>query len=259
MVKRMKVRNSNSQKILPLTSASFFHYYAEPKTKVAISSSDTLELTVSKTFLDVINDLSKAFSDAIRPGGLNKPELVAPYIVENETGFDITLNLKNGDLNLHSSHFPNAHGSVSELNKSGVVFQVASADVDPDAVTTCKISPGGKAYMQVKQTTSLAKISAFGSLDNDAQKEMALHVQVSLGWIFSNNYRLARMLNCVFSLQIGEITKDVVLPIHKADRRYFPLYRDTNKEPWGIISHVRNEYGSTVITIHGVVKVSRNE
>lgn len=46
------------------------------------------------------------------------------------------------------------------------------------------------------------------------------------------------------------------MPIHKADRRYFPLYRDTNMEPWGIISHVRNEYGSTVITIHGVVKVN---
>lgn len=46
-----------------------------------------------------------------------------------------------------------------------------------------------------------------------------------------------------------------MLPIHKADRRYFPLYRDTNKEPWGIISHVRTEYGSTIVTIHGVLKV----
>lgn len=151
----------------------------EPKTKVAISSSDTLELTVSKTFIDVLGDLGKAFSDAIRPGGLNKPDMVAPYIVENETGFDITLNLKNGDLNLHSSHFPNASGSVNELNRSGVVFQVASADVDPDAITTCQISAGGKAYMEAKLSASLAKISAFGSLNEDTQKQMALHVQVS--------------------------------------------------------------------------------
>lgn len=151
---------------------------SEPKTKVVISSSDTLEVTVSKTFLDVLGDLGKAFSDAIRPGGLNKPDLVAPYIVENETGFDVTLNLKNGDLNLHSSHFPNANGSVNELNKSGVVFQVTSADVDPNAVTTCQISPGGKAYMQAKHATSMAVISAFGSLNDDSQKEMVLHAQV---------------------------------------------------------------------------------
>lgn len=47
------------------------------------------------------------------------------------------------------------------------------------------------------------------------------------------------------------------MPIHKADRRYFPLYRDTKQEPWGIISNVKTEYGSKVITISGVLKVSR--
>lgn len=64
------------------------------------------------------------------------------------------------------------------------------------------------------------------------------------------------MISKTFRSQIGDIAKEVILPVHKADRRYFPLYRDTNKEPWGIISHVRNEYGSTVVTIHGVVKVN---
>lgn len=152
----------------------------EPKTKIAISSSDTLELTVTKTLLDVLQDLGKAFSEAIRPGGLTKPELVAPYIVENETGFDITLNLKDGQLNLHPSHFPNSSGSVSDINKSGVVFQTASADLDPNEVTTCKISPGGKAYLEAKKEAALAVISAFGSLNNDSQNEVSLNVQVHI-------------------------------------------------------------------------------
>lgn len=58
--------------------------------------------------------------------------------------------------------------------------------------------------------------------------------------------------------QIGDIDKEITLPIHKADRRYFPLYRDTKQEPWGIISNVKTEYGSKVITISGVLKVSVN-
>lgn len=133
---------------------------------------------MTKTLLDVLQDLGKAFSDAIRPGGLNKPDVVAPYIVENETGFDITLNLKSGALNLHSSHLPNSEGSVGDLNKSGVIFQTPSTDVDPNEITTCKISPGGKAYMQAKRESALAVITAFSSTSNEAQKEMLLHVQV---------------------------------------------------------------------------------
>lgn len=205
---------------------------AEPKTKIAISSSDTLELSVTKTSLDVLQDLAQAFSDAIRPEGLTKPDIVAPYIVENDTGFDITLNLKRGSLNLHSSHLPNSNGSAGDLNKSGVIFKASSTDLDPNQITTCKISPGGRAYLQAKQEHKMSIISAFGA-SNDANLKESL-------------------LYCL----VGDIDKEITLPIHKADRRYFPLYRDTKQEPWGIISHVRTEYGSTIVTIHGVLKVS---
>lgn len=202
---------------------------AEPTTKIAISSSDTLELSVTKTSLDVLQDLGQAFSDAIRPEGLNKPDVIAPYIVENDTGFDITLNLKRGSLNLHSSHLPNSSGSTSD---SGVIFQASSANLDPSEITTCKISPGGRAYLQAKREYKLSIISAFGSNDETNLTDS--------------------MLYCL----IGNIDKECTLPIQKSDRRYFPLYRDTQQEPWGIISHVRTEYGSTIVTIHGVLKVA---
>lgn len=158
-----------------------FYFIAAPKTKIAILSTDTLELSVTKTFLDVLQDLGKAFSDAIRPGGLTKPELIAPYIVENETGFDITLNLKNGDLNLHSAHFPSIDGSNSDASAHGVVFQApASGEFDPNEVTSCKISPGGKAYLQAKRPASMTVISAFNSLNDDSDKAISLYVQVSV-------------------------------------------------------------------------------
>lgn len=204
---------------------------SEPQTKIAISSSDSLEMSVTKTCLDVLQDLGQAFSDAIRPQGLNKPEIVAPYIVENDTGFDVTINLQKGSLNLHSSHLPSVDGTK---NDSLVVFQNASSNVDPDSITTCKISPGGRVYLQPKQEHSLRRITAFCTNKESKLQETLMYVQV------------------------GDIAKEIMLPIHKADRRYFPLYRDTNQEPWGIISHVHTEYGSTVITIHGVLKVKNH-
>lgn len=202
---------------------------SEPKTKIAVSSADTLEISVTKAGLDVLQDLGQAFSDAIKPQGLNKPDVVAPYIVENDTGFDVIMNLKKGSLNLHSSHLPNPDGSSK--HESLVVFNTISTELDPNEIYTCKISPGGRAYLQPKREHSLAKITAFSTNKDSQLKETLLHVQ------------------------IGEIDKEITLPVHKADRRYFPLYRDTHQEPWGIISHVHTEYGSTIITIHGVVKV----
>lgn len=56
-------------------------------------------------------------------------------------------------------------------------------------------------------------------------------------------------------LYIPEVFKRLQLPIHRADKRYFPVYRDTNQEPLGIISEVRIEMGSTIVTIRGIVQI----
>lgn len=211
-------------------------------------------MSVTKTCLDVLQDLGNAFSQAIRPEGLHKPDIVAPYIVENDTGFDITLNLKRGAFYLHSSHLPS--GNVNEeMIGNGVVFQStisSGTELTPQEVYTCKISPGAKAYLQGKKEDSMNAISAFSSLNKDSQNDMLLHVQVS----DRGTSKLGRLKNYIFFQQIGDIDKEVTLPIHKADRRYFPLYRDTKQEPWGIISNVKTEYGSKIITISGVLKVS---
>lgn len=158
-----------------------YSYIGEPLTKILVSSSDTLEMSVTKTFLDVLQDLGKAFSDAIRPEGLCKPDVIAPYIIENDTGFDIILNLKRGDLLLHSSHLPNSDNLLDDSIRNAVVFQSPKSvgvEVDPKEVTTCKISPGGKAYLQSKEENCLSVLSAFSSLNKTQLKELALYVQV---------------------------------------------------------------------------------
>lgn len=57
------------------------------------------------------------------------------------------------------------------------------------------------------------------------------------------------------TLYIPEVSKRLQLPIHRADKRYFPVYRDKNQEPLGIISEVCIEMGMTIVTIRGIVQV----
>lgn len=206
-----------------------------------------MELIVSKTLLDDLQDLGKSFLNAIQRGGLSKPDLVAPYIVENETGFAITLNLKNGNLNLHSAHFPSIDSSENDTSTNGMVLR---APVSTDFDASCKISAGGKAK-------KAASMSVINPLNDDSQKAISVYVQVS-GRLVRKDFRKVRIeslsnhvtVNLYFySAQIGDIENDIILPVHKADRRYFPLYRDTKQPPLGIISHVKNEYG-VVKVIH---------
>lgn len=57
------------------------------------------------------------------------------------------------------------------------------------------------------------------------------------------------------TLYIPEVSKRLQLPIHRADKRYFPVYRETNQEPLGIISEVCIEMGMTIVTIRGIVQI----
>lgn len=152
---------------------------------MSISSSDILEISVTKTCLDVLQDLGTAFSEAIRPEGLHKPDVIAPYIIENDTGFDITLNLQRGALNLHSSHLPTTEIDAERAMHSGVIFHnsvvARDTEIDANAITTCRISPGAKAFLQAKTDDSTTTISAFSSLNKETHlKDMFLFVQVIL-------------------------------------------------------------------------------
>lgn len=193
---------------------------AEPTTKMVVSSSETLEMTVTKTCLTVLQDLSGAFSSALSAEGLQHPDNVAPYMVVNDTGFDVTLTLNDGPLCLHNRPASSPAASASLVRD---INAVAAATFDEVLI----LSPGDRAMLQLRSINT-----------SQSQTEQAPEH--------------------FLTVSIGNINKDLRLPVHKSDRRYFPLYRGVKQEPWGIISHVTTEYGSTLVTLHGVLQIENH-
>lgn len=189
----------------------------ESKTSIMIHSDENLEMTVSKTFLDVVSQLGEAFSQAMAPSGLTKSDAVAGHVVQNDTGFDLNLSFVKGTFTLHDCHMPHMNSG----NNTSLVFKSEQGrEVSPESIQCCTIAPGCKAYLQSKTPGE----------GQDAYDQ--------------NIYAT-----------VGNISKELALPISKSDKRYFPLYRDTNQDPWGIVSEVKMEFGVTVINIHSVLNV----
>ncbi|XP_029176856.1 vacuolar protein sorting-associated protein 13 isoform X2 [Nylanderia fulva] len=64
------------------------------KMSIDITSSDNLEITVTKTCLDVLKQLGQSFSSAIEASGKGPTRKVAPYVLKNETGLAMILDLE---------------------------------------------------------------------------------------------------------------------------------------------------------------------
>ncbi|KAH8307603.1 hypothetical protein KR044_004766 [Drosophila immigrans] len=187
-------------------------------TNIRIHSKETLEITLSKTCLGLLSELGEAFSQAIQEKGLAKPDVVAPYVVENDTGVDITLDLTQGIFTLHE-----VHRGASMINHS-LVLQTGNGEdhlVNPEDIQVCRISAGGRVYLQTKDLSSI---------NEDLHEDYNLYAT------------------------IGDLPTEVVLPVSKADTRYFPL-AGIGKDQWAIVSEVTLEYGTTRVNIHGVVSI----
>uniref|UniRef100_A0A182TV09 Vacuolar protein sorting-associated protein 13 n=1 Tax=Anopheles melas TaxID=34690 RepID=A0A182TV09_9DIPT len=195
----------------------------EPTTRMHIASRDSLEMTVTKTCLDVVQNLGKAFSEAIKRDGIIKSEIQAPYVVRNDTGQDVKVNLAASDFNIHRSHLTSTH--LDEL----VAFE-QSGD-EEQSIGSCIIMPNGRLQLQPKQH-SFERSTILTVLDDkDTSKRMFVKVIV------------------------GDTDKELTLPVYKSDKRYFPLFRSTGQEAWGIISEVKIEHGCTVLVLRSIVQV----
>lgn len=205
----------------------------EPTTIISVNSDQTLELLVTKTCIDVLQTLGNAFSKAIDQEGLIKtPSAEAPYVLKNDTGLEIQLELTGTEFIFHTANFkPRTQTNL-------VVFENVHILESPDIeqITSCVIYPEGKVFLQPKQDTN----NTFSLLDATIQ---------------SMNHGDQTGQEKFIKLYIPEVQKHVQLPIHRADKRYFPLYRETSQEPLGIISEITVEAGSTMVTIRGIVQV----
>ena len=205
----------------------------EPTTYIKVKSKQTLELLVTKTCLDVLQTLGNAFSKAIEQEGLMKTGVVdAPYVLRNDTGLEIQLEVTGTQFLFHAANF------FAHENSGLVLFENAGILESPaiEDITSCVIYPGGKVFLQPRAGT----IENFSLLDATVR---------SIG--HGENIGKEKFI----SLYIPEVQKRLNLPIHRADKRYFPVYRERDQEPWGIISEISIEMGSTIVTIRGILQI----
>ncbi|PNF20936.1 hypothetical protein B7P43_G10558, partial [Cryptotermes secundus] len=69
--------------------------FVPPAMSIEVISKENLELTMTKSCLDVLTNLGKAFQSAVKEGP-KRPKSVSPYIVQNDTGLLVTLLLNKG-------------------------------------------------------------------------------------------------------------------------------------------------------------------
>lgn len=196
----------------------------EADRKITITSVERLEVTVSKTCLDLLGELGNAFSEAVySTKGLTKPPIIAPYEIVNQTGFDLNLDFTKGIFTLHECHTPSSTKEI-DLNSKLVFSADSDKIITVNDIKSCIVPHGGKAYLQTKILSDVV---------DDIYEDTIV-------------------------VKVGDINKELILPVKKTDQRYFPLNRDTNQDPWGIVSEVTTLYGTTTLKVRSVVNIENH-
>nr|XP_034187905.1 vacuolar protein sorting-associated protein 13 isoform X3 [Osmia lignaria] len=78
----------------PASESELEEFHQTSKMSIDIVSTENLEMTVTKTCLDVLKQLGNAFSSAMEPGGEGSSKNAAPYVLKNETGLAMVLDLE---------------------------------------------------------------------------------------------------------------------------------------------------------------------
>uniref|UniRef100_A0A1A9WMW5 Vacuolar protein sorting-associated protein 13 n=1 Tax=Glossina brevipalpis TaxID=37001 RepID=A0A1A9WMW5_9MUSC len=192
---------------------------------IRIISTEMLEATISKTFIKLLASLGAAFGQAMATDGIFKPDVIAPYVCQNNTGFDITINFSVGIFTPHDCHLP-TWPNHRTLNKP-LLFTLLDQKrgFEERNFKSCVVPTGHKIYLRTKNLDVMSSVE---------EEEYNLYVR------------------------IANTENSLVLPLSKVVKRYFPLHRGNNLETWGIVSDVSSEYGCTTVNIHGVVKIANH-
>ncbi|XP_024872138.1 vacuolar protein sorting-associated protein 13 isoform X1 [Temnothorax curvispinosus] len=83
-----------SAAVSPISESEPEELHQSTKMSIDVTSSDNLEITVTKTCLDVLKQLGHSFSSAMEASGKGPTRKVAPYVLKNETGLAIILDLE---------------------------------------------------------------------------------------------------------------------------------------------------------------------
>lgn len=111
-----KSQDSDELSTMSPTSEETFQI-PQPLMTIDITSSNNLELTITKTLLDVLQNLGKAFASAMSTDSkiTTTTSIEASYKVLNEIGEDITLILEQSSFQIAEG------GSLDDINRSAAV------------------------------------------------------------------------------------------------------------------------------------------
>lgn len=119
-------------------------------TRIKFQSTDNLLVTISKTFVELLAKMSISFQDAMHPSGLLKPSVIAPYLIENDTGYELMLDLTIGLFTLHESHTSGKYlGNINDT--IDIILKDDKRPMSSDNLLRCKILLGGRVYLQLKE------------------------------------------------------------------------------------------------------------
>lgn len=197
--------------------------FQPPAMTIDITSKDNLELTVSKTCLEVLSNLGKAFQSAVSGQLPPRHEQTPPFMVRNDTGLTVTLMLEEGPFQVVGQ--PGPEGYRQAMLESGAVACLCLQSGEEPTTLSGKLSlvPVGSAT-----TTPDRQGGAPAARD----RMLAVKVRV-----------LDR--DCILKL-----------PVVRADKRYFPLnHRGESNDPWGIVSEVTVDDSSTIVTLRSIIQV----
>ncbi|KAK8381851.1 hypothetical protein O3P69_015099 [Scylla paramamosain] len=181
-------------------------HFPDPVCTISLTAKDPMELTVTKTFMEVVAILSEAFSDAYGRKVMDSKTPCAPYRIANYTGMHISV----------------------EVAQSG--FKVASEG--GENVEQVTVESGAQVDLhEVKVVTPKHKRVA--SLVTDCQSIQDRRIV----------------------LKIPRLDCSCVIPVARADKRYFEVEHKNSGEKWGIVTSISMENGCKVITLSSCVEV----
>ncbi|KAL0119958.1 hypothetical protein PUN28_007968 [Cardiocondyla obscurior] len=201
--------------VSPVSESEPEELHQSTKMSIDVTSSDNLEITMTKTCLDVLKQLGHSFSSAIEASREKGPtRKIAPYELKNETGLEIILDLEHSLFKIFDD------GSrIRDYNDSymKVILETgASVELAPK---TSKLD----------DTRLLEQLKVETVRDRDDSK-------------FSISFK-------------GIQSKLAIPVLRADKRFFSLKHRKEGSEEWGIVSDVIVEEGSTVVTLRSILQV----
>nr|CAD7433011.1 unnamed protein product [Timema monikensis] len=189
--------------------------FQPPGLSIEIFSKENLEMTMTKTCLDVLTNLGKAFQTAMTEEGLKaRPGPKAPYVVENDTGLSITLKLDDGPFQLQEV-------------ESGDEYKQVVLGIGAKVGLCLRASKEGA----MTEKPTIPKDTSTSSLEHQVDEKF-LSIRVN-----ERN----------FDLELPVVRAD--------KRYFDLHHRGEGNDPWGLVSDVKVQDGGTIVTLRSIIQV----